>query len=184
LWNIIKKKMTVKTYLLIVLLLFGASMVFMQCGSKKKSRKIDVKTPKSEPAFKKEGELAFISSSSEDTLRIINIEIADRDRDRMVGMMFRSKMEYDKGMLFIFDREEQQSFWMKNTKISLDIMYVNSDFEIVTIYKHTQPYSESPIPSFKPAKYVIETAAGFCNEFGIKEGQRIKFKRTEEEVPA
>jgi uncharacterized membrane protein (UPF0127 family) len=66
---------------------------------------------------------------------------------------------------------------MKNTKMSLDIMYVNADLEIVSIYKHTPPYSDTNIPSMKPAMFVVETSAGFCDEFGVKEGQSIKFIR-------
>src|SRR5690606_17283301 len=108
----------------------------------------------------------------------IEIEIADNDAERMQGMMHRTSMDYDKGMLFIFNREEEQSFWMKNTKMSLDIFYINANREVVSIYKHTQPYSETPIPSLEPALYVVETAAGFADKFGIEVGQKIEFSRS------
>jgi uncharacterized membrane protein (UPF0127 family) len=129
-----------------------------------------------EPQFVKEGMLSFTEGDG-DTIRTINIEIADNMNERTRGLMYRSNMSDDQGMLFIFDREEEQSFWMKNTKISLDILYVNSQQEIITIYRHTQPYSESPIPSFKPARYVIEVKAGFCDAFGVEEGDRVVFER-------
>ncbi len=129
-----------------------------------------------EPQFSKEGTMAFLKSEQE-TIKIVDIEIADDDQTRAQGMMYRSSMPYDRAMLFIMQYEREQSFWMRNTKMALDIMYVTGDFEIVTIYKHTQPYSESPIPSFKKAKYVVETAAGFCDKFGIKEGNFIEFTR-------
>jgi uncharacterized membrane protein (UPF0127 family) len=129
-----------------------------------------------EPQFFKEGTMAFLKNE-QDTIKIVDIEIADDDQTRAQGMMYRSSMPYDRAMLFIMQYEREQSFWMRNTKMALDIMYVTGDFEIVTIYKHTQPYSESPIPSFKKAKYVVETAAGFCDKFGIKEGNFIEFTR-------
>ena len=108
---------------------------------------------------------------------ILYLQLALTDGERSQGLMFRDTLPEDHGMLFLFENSGKQSFWMRNTKMALDIMYVTGDFEIVTIYKHTQPYSESPIPSFKKAKYVVETAAGFCDEFGIKEGNFIEFVR-------
>lgn len=129
-----------------------------------------------EPQFVQEGMLSFTKADG-DTIKTITIEIADNTDERIQGMMYRSGMAEDQGMLFIFEREEEQSFWMKNTRISLDILYVNSQMEIITIYRHTQPYSESPIPSFKPAQYVVEVKAGFCDAFGIEEGDRVVFER-------
>lgn len=129
-----------------------------------------------EPQFSKEGNLVFLNAEKE-SIKNVEIEIADDDQARTQGMMFRSAMSYDRAMLFIMQYEREQSFWMRNTKMALDIMYVSGDKEIVTIYKHTQPYSESPIPSFKRAKYVVETAAGFCDKFGIEEGNFIEFTR-------
>lgn len=170
--------------ILSILIISGVFLTFVQCGKGHKSEHIEVKTPKSEPKFEKEGELWFTNASGQDTIKTIDIEIADHDRERMQGMMYRSSMDYGKGMLFVFNVEEEQSFWMKNCKLSLDIIYVNSDLEIVTIYKHTQPYSESPIPSFKPAQYVVETSAGFCDEFNIKEGDKIAFAKDKPEVPS
>lgn len=138
-----------------------------------------VKSDKSitmEPQFVKEGTLVF-RNTEKDTIRLVEIEIAETDQRRTQGMMYRTSMSYDKAMLFIMEYERNQSFWMRNTKMSLDIIYINANKEIVTVYKHTQPYSVSPIPSFKKAKYVVETAAGFCDKFGIKEGNSIEFAR-------
>ena len=143
---------------------------------KKKSPKISDKSITMEPQFSKEGTMVFLTSER-DTIKVVDIEIADDDQTRTQGMMYRTSMPYDRAMLFIMQYEREQSFWMRNTKMSLDIMYVNGAFEIVTIYKHAQPYSESPIPSFKRAKYVVETAAGFCDKFGIEEGNYIEFAR-------
>ena len=128
-----------------------------------------------EPQFVLEGKLSFINKSDTE-IRTIDIEIADNDPERSRGLMHRTKLSDQQGMLFIFDAEEDQSFWMKNTKISLDILYINAKKEIVTIYRHTQPYSESPIPSFKPAQYVVEVRGGFCDQYGVKEGDKIHFE--------
>lgn len=165
------------TLLFVAVLLCAA---VYSCKNKNKSEQIDIVTPPTEPQFKPEGSLSFLSEN--DTVKQIEIEIADNTAERMQGLMHRSSMSFDKGMLFIFDREEEQSFWMKNTKMSLDIIYVNANKEIVSISKHTQPYSKTPIPSMKPALYVVETAAGFADRFGVKVGDRIAFSRTK--VPA
>lgn len=172
-----KKKIIIGAVLLVVLSLFFLKPILFESGKKE----VSVKSEKSitmEPQFAKEGSLAFLTATK-DTLKLVDLEIADNEQERTQGMMYRSSMSYDRAMLFIMQYEREQSFWMRNTKMSLDIMYVTSDLEIVTIYKHTQPYSESPIPSFKKAKYVVETAAGFCDKFGIQEGNFIEYARVD-----
>ncbi len=131
-----------------------------------------------EPQFKKEGELEFISADGKNSvIKKIDIELALDDSERTQGLMYRKSMDDGKGMLFIFDREEMQSFWMKNTIIPLDIMYVNSDFKIVKIFKNTVPFSEISLPSDRPAIYVVEVAGGFSDRYKIKEGDKIKFEK-------
>ena len=159
---------------LIIILAIAAYGVNRFIIKKSVSNKSIPKIERTEPSFEPEGELSFINSVG-DTIETIDIEIADNENERMQGLMFRSNMGFDRGMLFIFDYEEEQSFWMKNTKMSLDILYVNSQLEIVTIYRHTQPYSKNPIPSFKPALYVVEVSAGYCDRFSVTEGDRISF---------
>ncbi|MCX6160019.1 MAG: DUF192 domain-containing protein [Ignavibacteriae bacterium] len=133
-----------------------------------------------EPQFKKQGELEFISAQKSSTgnkiLGKIEIEIADKDSTRMQGLMYRKSMSEDKGMLFIFPISEPQSFWMKNTIISLDIIFVNEDKEIVKIHKNTVPYSKSSNSSFKKSMYVVEVVAGFTDKYKIAEGDRIDYK--------
>jgi len=132
-----------------------------------------------EPQFKREGELEFIRSAGkkDSAVKKIDIELALDDAEREQGLMYRKSMDDNKGMLFIFDTDELQSFWMKNTIMPLDIMFVNSDFKIVKIHKNTTPFSENSLPSDKPSKYVVEVAAGFSDRFGIKEGDKILFKK-------
>lgn len=127
--------------------------------------------------FKKEGHLIFVDKKGGHTLATIDIEIAEDERARALGLMHRYSMREDQGMLFIMDLEKEQSFWMKDTYISLDILFVNSQMEIVKIQKHTQPFSQQSIPSVEPAKYVVEVVAGFCNRHNINKGDRIKYKQ-------
>ena len=105
--------------------------------------------------FTKEGELTFTDSLG--TLKAkIDLEIADNDYERQLGLMNRKEMKENEGMLFIFPRQDYQSFWMRNTLISLDIMFVNDQKEIVTIHKNTKILSETSYPSSAPSIYVVE----------------------------
>ncbi len=127
------------------------------------------------PVFKKEGELRFVDKNTRDLISEIDIEIADTNFDRALGLMFRPVMQEDRGMLFKFGEEEIQSFWMRNTIISLDILYVNSKGEIVSIYKNTETQSDKSMPSDKPAIYVVEVNAGYCDSLGIEIGDYVEF---------
>lgn len=129
------------------------------------------------PAFKKEGVLFFIGKEKGDTVKTIDIEIAETDDERGKGLMYRKSMADTQGMLFMFDAPEEQSFWMKNTYISLDIIYVNGKKEIVSVQKYATPLSEESLPSFKPAQYVVEVNAGFCDKYKIKYGDKIVFAK-------
>jgi uncharacterized membrane protein (UPF0127 family) len=122
--------------------------------------------------FKKEGELTFIDSTSKEIVKI-DIEIADTDYERQLGLMNRENMEELQGMLFIFPTERYQSFWMLNTLFSLDMLFINQNNEIVTIHKNTTPLSRQSYPSSKPAKYVLEVIAGFTDKYNIKEDDKV-----------
>lgn len=129
-----------------------------------------------EPQFKKEGELYFLNQGKQgDTLARITVEVADNEEERTQGLMHRSQMADSSGMLFIFDNAEPRSFWMKNTKIPLDILYVGDNKEIVMVYKSVMPYSTQSVPSYKDARYVVEVNGGFTTEHNIKEGDHIAF---------
>ncbi|MEO1449883.1 MAG: DUF192 domain-containing protein, partial [Bacteroidota bacterium] len=127
------------------------------------------------PPFQKEGELSFFDQESRELLKKIDIEIADDEATITQGLMYRREMPDSQGMLFIFDQMEPRSFWMKNTYISLDIIYVDQFNQIVSIAKSTTPKSTRSIPSGKPAQYVIEVIAGFCDSFSVKEGDFVEF---------
>ena len=171
-----KVKRTRLIWIVLALILVAAYLANRTVLNRNARHDAPVAIPATEPQFRAEGRLHFIDSDG-DTLRSILIEIAEEDRERIQGLMYRSALSDDQGMLFIFEEEEEQSFWMKNTRIPLDILYVNSDLQIVSLYKQTQPYSTSPIPSFRPAIYVVEVRGGFCDQYGITEGNRIAYIR-------
>jgi uncharacterized protein len=126
------------------------------------------------PAFRKDGTLSLIPLSNSSPIKI-DIEIADDEAERMRGLMDRFKLPDSAGMFFIFPDEIPRSFWMKNTYISLDIIYINADKEIVSIQKYTQPQTISSIPSEKPAMFVLEVNAGFTDKMNINPGDKIEF---------
>lgn len=134
-------------------------------------------TPESEMIeypFTKEGELVFTDSSGVQKAKI-DIEIADDEYQRELGLMNRKSMQENQGMLFIFPFERFQSFWMRNTFISLDMIFVDANKTIVTIHKNTQVLSDQSYPSSKPSKYVVEVIAGFTDKFNIQIGDKIEW---------
>lgn len=126
--------------------------------------------------FKKEGELQFVKGDSNIVTKI-DIEIAETDAEQQQGLMNRPKMEETQGMLFIFKREAPQSFWMKNTIISLDIIYIDAKHRIVSIAKDAQPYSTTALPSQGPAQYVVEVIAGFADKYNLKSGDLVQWQK-------
>jgi len=127
--------------------------------------------------FKKEGELYFLNQSDTSKKSKIDIEIAEDEAKRNQGLMFRRSMADTLGMLFIFEDSRPRNFWMKNTYIPLDIIFVNEKQEIVTIRENTVPFSEASISSDGDAKYVVEVDAGFAQNHNMKKGDRIRFIR-------
>jgi uncharacterized protein len=128
------------------------------------------------PSFKKQGEL-IIQRSGDQSMITIDIEIADDEAKREVGLMGRSVMEERQGMLFVFNEEQYASFWMRNTILSLDMIFVNKQRQIITIHKNTKPFSEDSYPAAGLTLYVLEVNAGFTDKYGIKEGDMISWKR-------
>jgi uncharacterized membrane protein (UPF0127 family) len=128
------------------------------------------------PMFTKQGELTFVNREDKPIVTI-DIEIADDESKREVGLMGRRTMEERQGMLFILEQEQMASFWMKNTIIPLDMFFINKLGEIVTICKNTTPFSEQSYSATAPALFVLEVNAGFADKYGIKERDRIRWKR-------
>jgi uncharacterized protein len=89
------------------------------------------------------------------------------------GLMYRTELDEGDGMLFVFGNEAERSFWMSNTPISLDIIYIRDDRTILSIASNTTPYSEKMIPSRGPVRYVLEVPAGWCERHGVKPGDSV-----------
>lgn len=160
-------------------LILAMILLFSSCKNQKKP-KADPNIPpkfvsKQEPIFEKEGELFFISDKgiAKDTL---NIQIADDSEKRRTGLMHYKELGENEGMLFIFEKEERQSFWMKNTAIPLDIIFINEQKEIVDIAPNNKPYSLKSITSLEYALYILEVNAGYCNDKNIEIGDEISFE--------
>jgi uncharacterized membrane protein (UPF0127 family) len=171
------KKYLIYVFILTIVVLGLISWRIFFSDKKQDADIVILKREISGPVLKKEGKLFFLDYQSKDTLSSIVIEIADTPDEINKGMMYRTQLEADQGMLFLFESEEYQSFWMKNTKISLDIIFINSNYQIVHIAKHTIPYSKDPIPSMKPARYVLEVNAGYCDKHAINEQDYIYFNQ-------
>ncbi len=130
--------------------------------------------PSAVPTFKEEGSLSFKKADGT-AIRSIKLEVADDEAQRAQGMMYRKSIPNDTGMIFIMPTEAPQSFWMKNTYVSLDIIFVGADMKIVNIHENTPTLTEQNFPSTAPAKYVVEVAGGYTNAYGIKAGDLIDF---------
>ena len=104
------------------------------------------------------------------------VELATTSEQQALGLMFRDSLPADQCMLFIFPNEAPRSFWMKNTRISLDIMYFDKDLKMVSISADTPPCRVARCPSYPstgPAMYVLELNAGKAAELGVAAGDRL-----------
>ncbi|MDX1314007.1 MAG: DUF192 domain-containing protein, partial [Eudoraea sp.] len=107
----------------------------------------------------------------------LDIEIAESDYEIQTGLMYREKMETTQAMLFIFPDVAFHSFYMKNTLIPLDIIFIDEGLNIVNIKANASPLDESGIPSGLPVQYVLEVNAGLTESWGVKLGDRIVFAK-------
>ena len=104
------------------------------------------------------------------------VEIADSQQEQALGLMFRDSMPDDAGMLFIFPNEALRSFWMKNTRIPLDIMYFDRELKMVSLSADTPPCKVTRCPSYPstgPAMYVLELNAGSAERLGVGPGSEL-----------
>jgi len=101
------------------------------------------------------------------------VEIADDPRERAVGLMYRRAMPADAGMLFDFMEEQPASFWMRNTYIPLDMIFIKADGTIDSIGERTTPLSEKSVPSKGPVRFVLEINGGLSDRLGIEAGDRV-----------
>lgn len=127
-------------------------------------------------SFKKEGVLTLKTATTDSIIKTIDIEIADNEYETQTGLMYRTKLEANRGMLFIFPDVQMRSFYMKNTKIPLDIIYIDENQQIVSFQKNARPLDEASLPSTAPAKYVLEINGGLSDEWRLAVGDTISFE--------
>ncbi|WP_178984490.1 DUF192 domain-containing protein [Winogradskyella helgolandensis] len=156
-----------------VVIVFGL-VLLSSCKEEKKT----VTEDKVVVNFKKEGTLTLKKTDSDSIIKIIDIEIADDEYTTQTGLMYRTKLETNHGMLFIFPNVQMRSFYMKNTKIPLDIIYIDQDLSIVSIQKNAKPMDETSLPSEAPAKYVLEINGGLSDTWQLAIGDKIRFTTT------
>jgi uncharacterized protein len=101
------------------------------------------------------------------------VEVADNDAERAKGLMYRRELPEGQGMLFDFHREQEVSFWMQNTYIPLDMVFIRGDGRILRIAENTEPLSTRLIPSGGPVRAVLEVIGGTTRKLGIAPGDRV-----------
>jgi uncharacterized membrane protein (UPF0127 family) len=108
----------------------------------------------------------------------VTAELAVSDEERARGLMFREKILPDQGMLFVFEREDLHSFWMKNTLVTLDMLWLDSQRRVIHVEANVPPCKEDPCPSYGPgipARYVLELKGGSAAANGIKLNDQVQF---------
>jgi len=105
------------------------------------------------------------------------VEIAETPETRARGLMGRALGDFMTGMLFIFETAEPQTFWMRDTPGSLDMIFIDADGKVLNVAAHTTPLSDRQYSSAGPAKYVMEAKAGFADRYGIRPGCSMRWKR-------
>ena len=123
------------------------------------------------------GQLDFVSENGE-IIRTIEVEFAEDEQSRAQGLMHRRQLSLSQGMLFVFPAPDSLSFWMANTPLPLDIIFVGADSGIVNIAKKTTPLSREFIRSTDLAQYVVEVRGGFSDRFGIDTSTQIRWQKT------
>ena len=160
--------------LLLLSALFGLLPLVSACETDEDDT---LRTIQTDVPFRQDGTLTFLRDGG-GVLTTIAVEIVETPADRQRGLMFRRSMPEQSGMLFIMDREEEQTFTMENTYVPLDMIFVSADSSVVDVAERTRPL-EQLVTSEAPAKYVIEVRAGFADRHGITDSTRIAWQRAE-----
>ncbi|MFC4720766.1 DUF192 domain-containing protein [Geojedonia litorea] len=157
----------------IVAFLGVLGLTTLSCKEEKSKSKITPVTIE----FKKEGELMLLKAETDSVIATLDIEIADNDYETQTGLMYRQHMNTSHAMLFIFPDSDYRSFYMRNTEIPLDIIYIDKDKIIVSISKNAKPLDETALPSTAPAQYVLEVNAGLTDTWELQPGDKIQFTK-------
>ncbi len=133
-------------------------------------------TPAAQPSVHPVSGLEVIpltATSAEGRAHTFRVEVARSPQEQTRGLMFRTEMGPDEGMLFPYDQPRILSFWMKNTVLSLDIVFIGPDRRVINVADHAVPYSETSLTSDAPAIAVLELNAGRAKALGIAGGTKV-----------
>lgn len=120
----------------------------------------------SQNKFSNDGSLEFLRPDGS-VIATLEIEVVETEQAQARGLMGRTSLPSNGGMLFVYDAPKDQSFWMKNTPLPLDIIFIGTDSSVVNIVKRTRPLSTATIESTAPAQYVLEVRAGLTDMLGV-----------------
>lgn len=153
----------------------GFLVVFLLLFSCKENNNTNIKTE--EVTFTKEGNLDIFKKETDSIITQLNIEFAESEYETQTGLMYRTRMENTEAMLFIFPDVAMHSFYMKNTAIPLDIIFIDEKLNIVSFQENAEPFNENGLSSRVPVKYVLEVNAGLVKEWSLAIGDQIAFER-------
>jgi uncharacterized membrane protein (UPF0127 family) len=165
---------------LTILLVASCTYLYKNANKELPEEKIPLESvkPADKAKFIKEGRVIFFSKETKKEIIQIDVEIADNPDKIVTGLMYRQSIPDKAGMLFIYEETQPLAFWMKNTYIPLDIIFVDENMQIVTVKKNAKPLSEKLILSNRDSMYVVEVNAGFCDKYFIKIGDYLSYERT------
>lgn len=152
-----------------IFLILISSICYNSCKEDKKAN-IPIKIE-----FTKEGELSITKQDTDSLITTLNIEFAEDEYETQTGLMNRYSMQDNQGMLFVFPDSQPRSFYMKNTLIPLDIIYIDDQMKIVSFQKNAKPMDETSLPSGVPAKYVLEINTGLSDKLQLVIGDKINY---------
>ena len=155
-------------------IIFSSTLFLSACKEQEK----DIKPI--EVSFKKEGDITIYKAATDSIVAKLNIEIADTDYDVQTGLMYRNSMKKNQAMLFVFPTMRERFFYMKNTRIPLDLIYLDNNKHIVSFQENATPLDESSLPSMVPAQYVLEVNAGLAEKWLLEVGDRIEYTEINE----
>ena len=162
------------TVALVLVALAAIALILPRFFSNESNRVQEIEITPQDIDFTRDGELSIFKNDS--LIQTIEVEFAKNDEERALGLMYRSSMDEHQGMWFIFPEEAPRSFYMRNTEIPLDIIYLDKDKKVVSIAKNARPYDETSLPSEKPAMYVLEINGGLSDKLGLTKGDRMTFE--------
>ena len=119
--------------------------------------------------------LVILEPPGADPVRV-RVEVAATNRDRMRGLMFRERMDADAGMIFLFDRAKHNVFWMHNTLLPLDMIFITTDMRVLGVVESATPQTDDPRGVEGDSQYVLEVNAGYARAHGIGPGTRVRFE--------